>query len=76
MLGILSLAIAGFKWWEISKFNVPTPIQINAILDDLSEGDQQSALKKAAVIPGKAGEMVVVAVEHFDGKRRLLEELL
>jgi len=76
MLGILSLAIAGFKWWEISKFNVPTPIQINAILDDLSEGDQQSALKKAAAIPGKAGEMVVVAVEHFDGKRRLLEELL
>ena len=50
MLGILSLAIASLSGGEINAPILPTPIQINAILDDLSEGDQQSALKKAAAI--------------------------
>lgn len=75
-LGILGLLIAAFKWFEISRFNVPQPQQIDSILDDLLQGKTEEAEQEARSIPGTAGEMMLVGVQNFHRKRRALEELL
>ncbi len=76
LLGGVSLLIALFKLWEISRIHVPSRSKINQILDDLLNGDRAAAAKKAAAIPGHAGAMVRTGVEMFDEKRRVLEEAL
>lgn len=75
-LGLISFLIAGFKVWEVSRFKVPSRRQLNEILDDLLSGKRDAALKKAAFIPGEAGEMVQIGVKNFHEKRRVLEEAL
>ncbi len=74
ILGAISFGIAIFKVWEVSKFKVPNRRELNAILDNLLEGKQDEALKKAKSIPGEAGELVVIGVSKFYEKRRVLEE--
>ncbi|MDP4624826.1 MAG: MotA/TolQ/ExbB proton channel family protein [Akkermansiaceae bacterium] len=75
-LGLISFIIAGFKVWEVSKFKVPSRRELNQILDDLLSGNKESAMRKAAAIPGEAGEMVQIGVKNFHEKRRVLEESL
>lgn len=75
-LGFISFLIAGFKVWEVSKFKVPSRRELNQILDDLLSGNRDAALRKAAAIPGEAGEMVQIGVKNFHEKRRVLEESL
>jgi len=74
ILGAISFLIAGFKVWEITKFKVPNRRDLNLILDDLLAGKQEAALKKAKMIPGEAGELIVIGASKFYEKRRVLEE--
>lgn len=75
-LGAISLMIAMFKVIQVSRIRVPSRSKINAILDDLLNGDREAAAIKAAKIPGVAGEMVMTGVDMFYEKRRVLEEAL
>src|SRR5690606_13568054 len=75
-LGIFALGVTFFKWIEISRFAIPSSIQINSILADLLEGDAEKAEEEALQIPGAAGEMMVTGVRNFHLKRRVLEEFL
>lgn len=74
ILGAISFLIAIFKVWEVSRFKVPSRRDLNAILDDLLEGKQDEALKKAKSIKGEAGALVAIGVSKFYEKRRVLEE--
>ena len=76
ILGGISFLIAIFKVWEVSKFKVPNRRDLNLILDDLLNGKREEAMKKAASIPGEAGEMICIGVKNFHEKRRVLEETL
>ena len=75
-LGAISLLIAVFKIYEVSSFHVPSRGKLNEILDDLLSGNRDAAIKKAAVIPGKSGDLVLAGVERFHEKRRVLEEAM
>ncbi len=76
MLGAISFLIAIFKVWEVSRITVPSRSAINLVLDDLLSGDREAAMRKAAAIPGPAGDMVRTGVDKFHEKRRVLEEAL
>ncbi|MCU0751534.1 MAG: MotA/TolQ/ExbB proton channel family protein [Akkermansiaceae bacterium] len=76
LLGGISLLLALFKVWEISRIHVPSRSTINRILDDLLAGEREAAARKAAEIPGDAGKLVRAGVAMFYEKRRVLEEAL
>ena len=76
ILGAISFLIAIFKVWEVSKFKVPNRRDLNSILDDLLSGRREEAAKKAATIPGEAGELIRIGVDRFHEKRKVLEESL
>jgi len=75
-LGAISLLIALFKLYEVTRFHVPSRSKINAIIDDLLVGNHEAAKKTAAGISGQAGDLVRVGVERFYEKRRVLEEAM
>ena len=75
-LGAVSLLIALFKVWEISRIRVPSRSKLNAILDDLLGGRRDHAIQTAKTIPGPAGALVLTGAELFHEKRRVLEEAL
>ncbi len=75
-LGAISLLIAAFKVFEVSRFPVPSRRTLNTILDELLAGNQAAAVRTAAIIPGAAGDLVRTGVEKFHEKRRVLEEAL
>jgi biopolymer transport protein ExbB len=75
-LGAIALALTIFKFFEITRFPVPSRSQINAILDDLIADRREEAAAKAARLPGMAGAMVQTGVTRFHEKRRVLEESL
>jgi len=75
-LGAISLLIALFKLYEVTRFQVPSRSKINAILDDLLAGKHDAAKKTAAGISGQAGDLVRVGVDRFYEKRRVLEEAM
>ncbi len=76
ILGIVAMLLALFKFIEIQLFRVPSLRRINDILDDLLDGKQDAAKRRAEEIPGLSGKLVSTGVEHFYGKRRVLEETL
>jgi biopolymer transport protein ExbB len=76
LLGGISLLIALFKVWEISRIHVPSRTTLNHILDDLLVGEREAAARKAAQIPGDAGKLVQAGVAMFYEKRRVLEEAI
>ena len=76
LLGSVSLLIALFKVWEISRIHVPSRSVINRILDDLLAGNREAAASKAGQIQGDAGRLVQAGVAMFYEKRRVLEEAL
>lgn len=75
-LGGLAVVVAIFKFFEILRFAVPSPRQIQSILENLIDGKKKDAETIARGISGTAGEMMMVGVENFHRKRRALEELL
>ena len=75
-LGAVALLVALWKFFEISKFYIPSRRRVNEILDSLLEEDQEAALTKAKKIRGLSGTMVKAGVDNFYGKRRILEDAL
>jgi biopolymer transport protein ExbB len=75
-LGAVSLLIALFKIYEVTRFSVPSRSEINSILDDLLSKKQQAAMEKAKTIQGPCGDLVMTGVQRFDQKRKVLEEAL
>ncbi len=76
ILGAGALLVALFKFVEISRFYIPDRRRVNDILDSLLERDADTALQKAGNIRGLSGKMIKAGVEHFYGKRRILEDAL
>lgn len=75
-IGLLSLLIAVYKLFEIKRFRVPSMREINQILDDLVNGENDSAKGRAERISGLSGEMVQKGVAFFHSKRGVLEEVM
>ncbi len=75
-LGFSALLLTVFKAIEIVGFKVAGPEAVDAILDDLSQGSQDAAQKRAALVEGVAGEMLQTGVTHARETRSVLEELL
>ncbi|MCB1130260.1 MAG: MotA/TolQ/ExbB proton channel family protein [Verrucomicrobiae bacterium] len=75
-LGTVSFLLAIFKVFEITRLHVPSRTIINSIIDDLLDGNQGPALRKAETITGPCRDLVVTGVERFNDKRRVLEEAL
>jgi biopolymer transport protein ExbB len=75
-LGIAALLLTAFKALEIVRFQVAGHEQVDAILEDLAEGSQAAAAKRAGEIEGIAGEMLSIGVQHAAEGRGVLEELL
>ena len=75
-LGLLGIAIAVFKFFEITRFNIPSRKKVNAILDDLVAGNAPEAKVKAEAVSGLSGKMVRAGVDNFYEKRRILEDSL
>ena len=75
-LGAFAGLVALFKVFEILRFAVPSPRQIQTILENLIDGKKKDAEMTARKISGTAGELMLVGVENFHRKRRALEELL
>ncbi len=75
-LGVAALLLTGFKAIEIVRFPVADPEEVDAILDDLADGSQAAAAKRAERVVGVAGEMLTVGVKFAGEQRAVLEELL
>ncbi len=76
VLGVVAIALTGFKLREITGFAVPTEREVDGVLRDLAQGDSQAAAARAERIPGVSGEMLATGVRHAQEKRSVLEELL
>jgi len=75
-LGAAALLLTAFKAVEILGFKVARVESVDAILDDLSQGSQAAAEKRAETIEGVAGAMLQTGVRHAMESRAVLEELL
>ncbi len=75
-LGGVALLLTLFKGREITSFPVAAPAEVDRVLDELSAGSPEAALRRARSVQGVAGEMLTVGVEHAGEKRGLLEEML
>ncbi|MEO0793997.1 MAG: MotA/TolQ/ExbB proton channel family protein [Verrucomicrobiota bacterium] len=75
-LGIIGILLAFFKCFEILGFKVAKPKDIDAILDDVENGNHTAAQDKANKIGGSAGEMLAAGVVNSEEKRGILEEMM
>ena len=75
-LGLAAFAMTGFKTWEITSFRVAERGVVDGILDELAQGSQAAAAKRAAQIQGISGEMLELGVRHAGDSRDVLEELM
>ena len=75
-LAALSLAIAIYKWIEISGVRRARPEDLQEILGLLEEGKRDEALAAAKGVSGPVGLLLTDAVEHSEEGKDLLEEVL
>jgi biopolymer transport protein ExbB len=75
-LGIVALAVGGFKVREITAFPVVGPDEVDSVLNEIAKGNDDAARWEAEQVPGVAGQMLATGVEHAADKRGVLEELL
>lgn len=75
-LGVSALLLTGFKAIEIVGFKVVEHEAVDEILEELSQGAQAAAGKRAAEIEGVSGDMLQTGVRHAEESRGVLEELL
>jgi biopolymer transport protein ExbB len=75
-LGGVAVLLTILKTIEILGFKVAQPERVDEILEDLSQGSQAAAAKKAEQIEGVAGQMLQVGVQHAAENRAILEELI
>lgn len=75
-LGLAALALSAFKCFEILRFRVAQPDAVDAVLSDVADGNPEGAVRRARMVEGVSGEMLLTAVDHAGEKRTILEELL
>lgn len=71
-----ALLVALFKWISLLTQRSPSRRSVAALLEAVSEGDQDEALRRAAMIKGPVGRMLRVGAEHLRDPRDLLEEAM
>ncbi|MGA0899403.1 MAG: MotA/TolQ/ExbB proton channel family protein [Luteolibacter sp.] len=75
-LGGVSVLLALFKVYQVSRITVPSRKKLNKIIDDLLNEDVEAARANAAKLSGPGGKLVQTGVDMFYEKRRVLEEAL
>ena len=75
-LAAAALAVAIFKWIQLSRMRSPSSEQIRVLLNAVSEKDTATAAEVAASINGPAGEMLGAGIEHIKEPRDLIEEVM
>ncbi len=75
-LGLATLLVALFKWWQFSQIRLATEGDLQKVLRHLESGEQGQALSFARNIPGLSGNLLAAAVEHADEKKEYIEEIL
>lgn len=75
-LGILSIVIGVFKWFQISSIRMARPRDLQVILDRLTQGKQAEAFEHARTVKGPVGELLEAAVSHADEPKEYIEEVL
>jgi len=76
VLGAAALVLTVFKAFEILRFPVAAPADVDVVLEQLSKGNNEAAAYEAQRVEGIGGEMLASGVENVDQGRGLLEELL
>jgi biopolymer transport protein ExbB len=75
-LGAICLLIGIFKTYEVTRFKMPKPEEVQAVLSKIEAHDLAGAHAAAASINGAGGDLLKTGVEHADDKRGTLEEIL
>lgn len=75
-LGAICLLLGLFKTYEVTRFKMPSPEQVQAVLSKIEANDMVNARSSAAKIQGAVGGLLQTGVEHADNKRGTLEEIL
>lgn len=75
-LGAICLLLGIFKTYEVTRFKMPKPEQVQAVLSKIETHDLAGAHTEAANIDGAGGDLLKTGVEHADDKRGTLEEIL
>jgi biopolymer transport protein ExbB len=75
-LAFAALAVAVFKWLQLSRMRSPNDEQIRVLLHAVAEHDETTAAEVAASINGPAGEMLGAGIEHISEPRDLIEEVM
>lgn len=75
-LGLAALVVAIVKGFQFSRIRLVSENELQQVLQHLEKEDSGAALKLAQGIPGLAGELLTIGVEHFDEKKEYIEEIL
>ena len=75
-LGLASLLLAAYKWWQFSRVRLATERDLQIVLKHVVSEEGDKALQHARSIPGLAGELLATAVQHVDEKKEYIEEIL
>lgn len=75
-LAAVALAVAIYKWIEISGVSRARPEDLQEVLGLLEEGKKDEALAVAKSVSGPVGLLLTDAVEHSEAEKDLLEEVL
>jgi biopolymer transport protein ExbB len=75
-LGLAALVVAVFKWVQLSRVPLATDRDLQHVLRHLEQGEKEGAIRHARNIPGPAGELLAAAVEHFEERKELIEEIV
>lgn len=75
-LGVAALILAAVKWIQLSRIRLASENDLQTVLRHLEDDKPEQALKYAQSIPGPAGRLLAVAVEHADEKKEYIEEIL
>ena len=76
LMGAVALAVALWKWWQLSRVRLSGEEDLQAVLRHLENQENDKALARARGIPGLAGDLLTTAVEHAEEKKEYIEEVL
>ena len=71
-----ALLVALGKLVYLLSLKKPTAGQIRGLTSAIADRDEQQAKAHAATLPGPAGEMLRIGVEHLSEPRELIEEVM
>lgn len=75
-LGVAAIVVALVKWIQLARIRLATEADLQRVLGLLERGEKPAALSHARGITGPAGDLLATAVEHFEEKRELIEEVI